>query len=56
MDVPAAAAYLSWLVGRVYKLTAAGAIPHRRHGSRILLHRGELDAWLDNYREGPNAA
>ena len=33
-------------------LLAAGAIPHRKHEGRVLFHRGELDAWLDRYREG----
>lgn len=36
--------------GRLYKLTAANAIPCRRVGSRILFRRDELDAWLDGLR------
>lgn len=47
-----AGAYLRWPVKRIYNLTSAGAIPHRKHEGRILLHRGELDRWLDGYREG----
>lgn len=47
-----AADYLHWPVKRIYNLTAAGAIPHRKHEGRVLLHRDELDAWLDRYREG----
>jgi hypothetical protein len=39
-------------VKRVYNLTAAGAIPHRKHADRVLFRRDELDAWLDRYREG----
>jgi len=42
-----AADYLALPRGRLYKLTAAKAIPCRRVGSRILLRRDELDAWLD---------
>ena len=45
--------YLRWPKKRLYKLTAAGAIPHRKHEHRILFHRGELDTWLDKFRHGP---
>ena len=48
-----AAAHLSWPTQRVYKLTAAGAIPHRKHGQRLLFDRDELDAWLEAYAHGP---
>jgi excisionase family DNA binding protein len=48
-----AAEYLRWPKKRLYKLTAARAIPHRKHDHRILFHVGELDAWLDGFREGP---
>ncbi|MGZ3478599.1 MAG: helix-turn-helix domain-containing protein, partial [Polyangiales bacterium] len=37
-----AAEHLSWPTQRVYKLTAAGAIPHRKHGQRLLFDRDEL--------------
>lgn len=47
-----AAQYLRWPLKRIYNLTAAGAIPHRKHEGRLLFHRDELDAWLDGYREG----
>ena len=53
MTVAEAAEYLRWPRERLYKLTAAGAIPHRKHDGRVLLHRDELDEWLDGYREGP---
>jgi excisionase family DNA binding protein len=47
-----AADYLRFPPSRLYKLTSAGAIPHRKHEGRVLFHRDELDAWLDRYREG----
>ena len=42
-----AADYMRWPVKRIYNLTAAGAVPHRKQEGRVLLHRDELDAWLD---------
>lgn len=53
MTTDEAAVYLRWPKERIYKLTAAKAIPHRRHGNRVLFHRAELDAWLDEHHEGP---
>jgi excisionase family DNA binding protein len=53
LTVAEAARYLGWPEGRLYKLTAARAIPYRKHGARILFQRHELDQWLDEYREGP---
>jgi excisionase family DNA binding protein len=53
MNINQAADYLSWPKDRIYKLTSAGAIPHRKHGNRIMFRREELDAWLDGFREGP---
>jgi excisionase family DNA binding protein len=47
-----AAEYLRWPLKRIYNLTAAGAIPHRKHEGRVLFHRDELDNWLDRHREG----
>lgn len=47
-----AAAYLSWPIGRIYKLSAAGAIPHRKHGQRLLFDRVELDDWLGGFAHG----
>lgn len=52
MTLAEAAEYLRWPKKRLYKLTAARAIPHRKHDHRILFHVGELDAWLDEFREG----
>ncbi len=53
MTVPEAADYLRWPKERIYKLTAANAIPHIHHEGRILLRRDELDMWLAEFREGP---
>ena len=56
MDLPAAANYLRFSRDRLYKLTAAGAIPCRRQpgGQRLIFHRAELDRWLETAwnREG----
>ncbi len=50
-----AAAYLSWPVGRVEKLSAAGVLPsHRLEGEQRRPYRtDELDAWLADHYEGP---
>lgn len=56
LTVTDAAAYLAWPKDRIYKLTSAGAIPHRKHGNRITFRREELDEWLDGFREGPRTA
>jgi excisionase family DNA binding protein len=52
MSAAQAAEYLGWPAQRIYKLTAAGAIPHRKHGQRLLFDRAELDEWLDGYAHG----
>jgi excisionase family DNA binding protein len=44
----AAAEYLGWPVGKVEKLQAAGAIPHRRTGRRYVYHRAELDQFASS--------
>ena len=48
LDFDAALAYLGFSRDRLYKLTAARAIPFRkkRDGQGLLFHRGELDRWL----------
>jgi len=48
MDFNATCAYLGFTPDRLYKLTAADAIPHhKRPGSqRLLFHRDELDHWV----------
>jgi excisionase family DNA binding protein len=50
LDVERAAAYLGCSRDRLYKLTAARAIPVRRRpgGQRLLFHRAELDHWLEH--------
>jgi excisionase family DNA binding protein len=53
MTLAEAADYLRWPKKRLYKLTAAGAIPHRKHEHRILFHVRELDLWLESFCEGP---
>ena len=55
MTVAEAAEYLRWSTERIYKLTAARAIPHHKHAGRLLFRRDALDAWLDEYAEGPRA-
>jgi excisionase family DNA binding protein len=49
LDFEAAMAYLRFSRDRLYKLTAARAIPFRKKqdGQRLLFHRGELDHWLE---------
>jgi hypothetical protein len=51
----AAADYLGWPVGRVQKLTAKRQIPHHRleDEQRVSYRTDELDAWLDQFYEGP---
>ena len=53
LDVAAACAYLGFSRDRLYKLTAAGAIPCRkkRGGQGLLFHRAELDAWVEGAYE-----
>ncbi len=52
LTVAEAAEHLHLPRQQLYKLTGARRVPFRKVGRRILLHRGELDAWLDGYREG----
>jgi excisionase family DNA binding protein len=53
LDVEAACAYLGFSRDRLYKLTAAKAIPCRkkRGGQGLLFHRAELDAWIETAYE-----
>src|SRR5947208_192955 len=48
LDFEAARVYLGFTRDRLYKLTAAKAIPfHKKEGGQgLLFHRDELDAWL----------
>jgi excisionase family DNA binding protein len=48
-----AADYLRYPKGQIYKLTAARAIPHMKHGNRILFHRAQLDAWASDFTVTP---
>ena len=41
-----AAEYLACKPRRLYALKAAGRIPHRKDGERVLFRRSELDRWL----------
>jgi excisionase family DNA binding protein len=52
MGIDKAAHYLDWPRQRLYKLTAAGAIPHYKHGGRLLFHPGELDNGLSRFAHG----
>ena len=52
MGIERAAAYLDCPKQRLYKLTAAGAIPHYKQEGRLFFHRGELDAWLRAHAAG----
>jgi len=53
LDVVGACAYLGFSRDRLYKLSAAGAIPCRkkRGGQGLLFHREELDAWVESAYE-----
>jgi excisionase family DNA binding protein len=54
MSLPHAASYLDWPKQRLYKLTAAGAIPHYKQDGRLLFHRAEVDAWLTTHAQPVN--
>ena len=51
LDFNAAAAYLGFSRAKLYKLTAAKAIPFRKKdgGQGLLFHRDELDNWLESH-------
>lgn len=51
LSISKAADYLDWPKQRLYKLTAAGAIPHYKQDGRLLFHRAELDAWLGEHAQ-----
>ena len=54
LDVSSAMSYLGFSRNKLYKLTAARAIPFhkKRDGQGLLFHRDELDRWLE--REYPS--
>ena len=49
LDADGAMAYLGFSRDRLYKLTAAKAIPHRKKqgGQGLLFRRDELDRWIE---------
>ncbi len=47
IGVGAAAEHLACGTSRIYALTSARRIPHRKDGSRLLFRRSELDAWIE---------
>ena len=52
LSLARAAAYLDWPRQRLYRLTAAGAIPHYKQEGRLLFRRDELDTWLSRHAQG----
>lgn len=53
LSLPQAAAYLGFTRDKLYKLSAARAIPVRkkRDGQGLLFHRDELDQWVETAYE-----
>lgn len=53
LTLPAAAAYLGFTRDKLYKLSAARAVPVRkkRDGQGLLFHRDELDRWVETAYE-----
>jgi excisionase family DNA binding protein len=58
LDFDGALAYLGFSRDRLYKLTAARAIPFhkKREGQGLLFHRDELDRWLEREYPGTGCA
>jgi excisionase family DNA binding protein len=58
LDLEGAMAYLSFSRDRLYKLTAAKAIPFRKKldGQGLLFHRDELDRWVEATYESTGCA
>ena len=58
LDFEQAMAYLHFSRDRLYKLTAARAIPFRkkRDGQGLLFHRDELDRWVEAEYESTGCA
>jgi excisionase family DNA binding protein len=50
MTVAEAAEYLRCAKQRIYDLTSAQRLPFYKFGSRVLLSRDEIDAWLAERR------
>lgn len=55
MSVDQAADYVGIPKQSLYKLTAAKAIPHAKPGNRLLFNREDLDAWVEQHREGSSS-
>ena len=58
LDFEAALTYLGFSRDRLYKLTAAKAIPFRKKldGQGLLFHRDELDRWVEATYESTGCA
>jgi excisionase family DNA binding protein len=52
LSLAGAAAYLDFPRARLYKLSAAAAIPHYKQEGRLLFRRDELDRWLAAFAQG----
>jgi excisionase family DNA binding protein len=52
LSLAGAAAYLDLPRARLYKLSAAGAIPHYKQEGRLLFRRDELERWLSAFAQG----
>jgi hypothetical protein len=55
LDVDGALNWLGWgRQGRskLYNLTSAGAIPHRKHGGKLFFVPDELDSYMDSHKRG----
>jgi len=53
MTMGEVAEYLQCSVSTVRRWVARGRVPHYRMGRMIRFRRGEVDAWLAAFREGP---
>jgi len=52
LDVVEAAALLKVKVGTLYSWVSKGNVPHRKVGSLVRFHRGELMAWTVEQTRG----
>lgn len=46
LNAESASKYLDCPISRIYELCRRGVMPHEKDGSRLLLRRSELDAWV----------
>jgi excisionase family DNA binding protein len=49
LDVAEATLYLGLTKSRLYRLTAARAIPYRKIGQKLIFDRYELDEWVEGF-------